>query len=333
VDIQCFHFNPPSEAAVNQPEAQEAKVSKLKMAHEAENILDKVDGIMVMMDLYPVPDIEDEFLENILLKVKVMDSDAQACRKLFRSWKRMYAKEAGAALKQQLEVKVNNMRADFQIYRSDMAAKVKIFQAKHPPPAPPAPSPSCPEPGYAWLCSEQDQTPKLQLGYQVPGSVMTLAAVSQHVHSGGQDLVNNLQQKEDENRAMQMTAKFEDTAFAKYLPLEKTKTELLTVKADVGNKFLDKKPAMDVTGKKRREPLEAPKDLVRETKSEVSMEEKLEIKNESLFSSQEKSDFPSKLLKILFVMMPVLMSILLLLPGSAMTTLGVAWLTTISTRM
>ena len=111
------------------------------------------------------------------------------------------------------------------------------------PPASPAPSPLCPEPGSAWLYSEQDQTPKLQLGDQAPGSVTTLSAVSQHVHSGGQDLVNNLQQKEDENRAMQMTAKFEDTAFAKYFLLEKTKaareySELLTVKADMGNKLL-----------------------------------------------------------------------------------------------
>jgi hypothetical protein len=76
------------------------------------------------------------------------------------------------------------------------------------PPASPAPSPQCPEPGSAWLCSEQDQTPKPQLGDQVPDSVTTLATVSQHAHSGGQDLVNNLQQKVDENKAMQMTAKF-----------------------------------------------------------------------------------------------------------------------------
>ena len=99
---------------------------------------------------------------------------------------------------------------------------------------------------------------------------MTLAAVSQHVHSGGQDLVNNLQQKEDENRAMQMTAK--------YLPLEKTKaakdySELLTVKADVGNKFLDKKPAMDVTGMEKIEPIEAHEEKVSETKPEVPMDE------------------------------------------------------------
>ena len=44
VDIQCFHFNPPSEAAVSQPEVQDAKISKLQMAPEAEDILDKVDS-------------------------------------------------------------------------------------------------------------------------------------------------------------------------------------------------------------------------------------------------------------------------------------------------
>jgi hypothetical protein len=131
VDIQCFHFNPPSEAAVNQPEVKEAKVSKLKMAPEVEDILDKVDSIMVTMNLNPVTDIEDEFLGNILLKVKDMDSDAQACRKMFRSWKRIYAKEADATLKQQLEVEVNNMKADFQIYIRDLAAKMKIYHASY----------------------------------------------------------------------------------------------------------------------------------------------------------------------------------------------------------
>ena len=102
------------------------------------------------------------------------------------------------------------------------------------PTASPASSPLCPDPGSACLCSEQDQTPKLQLGDQVPGSVTTLGAVSKHVHSGGQDVVNNFQQKENEIKAIQMTDKFEDTAFAKYLLLEKTKAakrsaELLTV--------------------------------------------------------------------------------------------------------
>ena len=67
VDIQCFHFNPPSEAAVSQPEVQETKVSKLKMATEAEDILDKVDHIMGEMRTNPVADIKEEFLKNILL--------------------------------------------------------------------------------------------------------------------------------------------------------------------------------------------------------------------------------------------------------------------------
>jgi hypothetical protein len=51
VDIQCFHFNLPSEAAVSQPEVQEDKVSKLQMDSEVEGILEKVDN--VIGDLQP----------------------------------------------------------------------------------------------------------------------------------------------------------------------------------------------------------------------------------------------------------------------------------------
>ena len=44
-----------------------AKVSKPKMATEAEEILDKVDHIMDQMRTYPVADIKEDFLEQMLL--------------------------------------------------------------------------------------------------------------------------------------------------------------------------------------------------------------------------------------------------------------------------
>jgi hypothetical protein len=53
-----------------------------------------------------------------------------------------------------------------------------------------------------------------------------LRPLLQSANRGGQDLVNNLQQKENENKAMELTAKCEDTAYAKYLPLEKTKAAI-----------------------------------------------------------------------------------------------------------
>ena len=60
------------------------------------------------------------------------------------------------------------------------------------------------------------------------------------------------------------STKFEDTAFAKYVLLDRTKAarkpaELLTIEADLGDSFLDKKPAMDVSGKEKTELMEVPK--------------------------------------------------------------------------
>jgi hypothetical protein len=266
VDIKCVHSirYPTPEAAVSEPEVKEAMARKLQMTSEAEYVLLRVDCLMDRLELVPVSDIPDVVLEDSLIRLEGMAKDAQACLQLFMTWKETYKTEMDANLKQQVEDEVARLIASFKDYELGITDRKKALQSTpYSPLSPHASPPPCPEPRSAQLCSEKDQTPKLQLGDQVPGSDMTLAAVSQHVHSGGQDLVNNLQQKEDENRAMQMTAKFDDTAFAKDLLLEKTKAvresdELLTVEADMGNKFLDKKPAMDVTGKKRTEPLEAP---------------------------------------------------------------------------
>ena len=82
---------------------------------------------MGKMDLHPVNSIEDDFLENILMKVEGMDNDAEACLEMFRSWKRRNEDEADATLKQRVEVDVNKMKDDFQIYKQDLAAKERNF--------------------------------------------------------------------------------------------------------------------------------------------------------------------------------------------------------------
>ena len=105
-------------------------------------------------------------------------------------------------MKQQVDEEVTRMEADFKIYKLEMAAKKRAFQPTPPSPASPAPSPPCPGPGSALLCAQQNQTPQLLVGDQAPYVVQTLDAFNQPVSSGGQDLVNQLQQKEDEYRAL-----------------------------------------------------------------------------------------------------------------------------------
>ena len=226
VDIQCLRSikYPPPEAAVSQPEVQEAKVSKLQMASEVEDIVREVDSIMGRMITNPVDDIVDLFMT--LCNV---EDDALTCKSHHRSFERMYKDEIDATLKKKMDGEISKMMADLNTYQLDMIAKMSTVQpprdedsetynkrvlekyrhiknkkqnipekgpeesnpevdnlvegqASHGvakdmmktdlqacvPPASPASSPPCPEPGSAWLCSEQDQTPKLQLGG--PGS-------------------------------------------------------------------------------------------------------------------------------------------------------------------
>ena len=161
VDIQSFHSitYPPPEAAVSKPEAQEAKVSKLQMASEAEDILDKVDSIMGEMRTNPVADIEEELLENNLMRLDTLMNDVRACLKQFIGWNRRYKEEEDATLKLQVDVEVSKMEAYFKTFKLEMVAKKRAFQSTSPsPPASPPPSPPCPGPGSARLCAKQDQT-------------------------------------------------------------------------------------------------------------------------------------------------------------------------------
>ena len=51
-----------------------------------------------------------------------MMNDAEACLKLFMTWKRRYKAEAGATLKQQVEGEVTKMETDFKTYKLDRDA-------------------------------------------------------------------------------------------------------------------------------------------------------------------------------------------------------------------
>jgi hypothetical protein len=70
-----------------------------------------------------------------------------------------------------------------------------------------------------------------------------------------------------------------------------------------------------------------------ETEPEVPIEEKLGIKNKNPGFIRREIRFAMESSEDSGVILPVLMGILLSLPGSAMTTMGLAWLTTISVRM
>jgi hypothetical protein len=70
-----------------------------------------------------------------------------------------------------------------------------------------------------------------------------------------------------------------------------------------------------------------------ETEPEVPIEEKLGIKNKNPGFIRREIRFAIESSEDSGVILPVLMGILLSLPGSAMTTMGLAWLTTISVRM
>ena len=133
VDIQSFHSirYPPPEAAVSQPEVQEAKVSKLKMASELEDILNKVDNVMGKMIINPVDDNVDMFMR--LSNVK---DDALACTMHHARWVYEYEDEMHeslyfqvyATLSQKVDGKISKMLADLKAYQLDMETKMSAFQ-------------------------------------------------------------------------------------------------------------------------------------------------------------------------------------------------------------
>ena len=165
VDIQCFHFNPPSEAAVSEPEVKEAMARKLQMPSEAEYVLLRVDCLMDRLELIPVSDIPDLVLEDCLIRFEGMAKDAQACLQLFMTWKETYKTEMDANLKQQVEDEVARLIASFKDYELGITDRKKALQSTpYSPLSPHASPPPCPEPRSSQLCSEKDQTQRFRLG-------------------------------------------------------------------------------------------------------------------------------------------------------------------------
>ena len=110
----------------------EAKVSKLKMATEAEDILDKVDNIMENMRTYPVADIKEEFLENILLAgwLVRLDSLMNDVRQ-FYWWFDKYDTKMDKSLKFQVYHKTSKMEEDYEVYSKKMLEKHRLFKNKN----------------------------------------------------------------------------------------------------------------------------------------------------------------------------------------------------------
>ena len=62
---------------------------------------------MGKMRINPVSDIQEEFLEDSIVRLEGMMNDAEACLKLFMAWKRRHKAEVGATLKAEVEGEVN----------------------------------------------------------------------------------------------------------------------------------------------------------------------------------------------------------------------------------
>ena len=56
----------------------------------AEELLEEVDSLMGRMQSNPVSDIEEEFLEDNLLRLETMKNDADNCLRLLMTWERRY---------------------------------------------------------------------------------------------------------------------------------------------------------------------------------------------------------------------------------------------------
>jgi hypothetical protein len=118
VDIQCFHLNPPSETAVSHPEVQEAKVSKMQMASEVEDIVREVDSIMGKMIINPVDDIVDLFM-----RLCNLEEDVKACSKQYYGWLDKYEDEIDYSLYFQVYHKFSKMEDDYEVYNKEMLGK------------------------------------------------------------------------------------------------------------------------------------------------------------------------------------------------------------------
>ena len=87
------------------------------MTTEAEDLLEQVDSLMGRMEINPVSDIREGFLEDSLIRLVGMMNDAENGLKLFTTWKRRYNGETDADLKQQVEDEVTKLKTNFKGYK------------------------------------------------------------------------------------------------------------------------------------------------------------------------------------------------------------------------
>ena len=106
------------------------------MTTEAEDLLEQVDSLMGRMEINPVSDIREEFIENSLIRLEGMTKDAENCLKLFMTWKRRYTDETNTDLKKQVEDEVSKLKTDFTTYQVEMAARKKALPPNCAPPPP-----------------------------------------------------------------------------------------------------------------------------------------------------------------------------------------------------
>ena len=83
-------------------------------------LLEEVGSLRGRMDISPVSDIQEEFLEDSLMRLERMITDAENCLKLCMTWRRRYKGETDADLKNQVEDEVTKLKTEFKTYKYKM---------------------------------------------------------------------------------------------------------------------------------------------------------------------------------------------------------------------
>jgi hypothetical protein len=129
---QCFHYCrcplPDAEIAAL---VQKAKVSKLQLACEAEDILYKVDRIMGEMRTNPVIVTVEESLENNCKRLSKLEDDVKACSKQYCGWLDKYEDEMDYPLYFQVYHKFSKMEDDYDVYNKEMLEKHRLIKNKN----------------------------------------------------------------------------------------------------------------------------------------------------------------------------------------------------------
>jgi hypothetical protein len=132
------------------------------MEDQAEELLEEVDSLLGRMQINPVSDIEEEFLEDDLLRLETMKNDAENCIRMFLTWERRYKDGMDATLKATVNKRVQLMETDLKAYKLGMAVKKKALRASLPPPSVSMPSANNDHPIIQHLQHEKADEQSLQ---------------------------------------------------------------------------------------------------------------------------------------------------------------------------